>query len=227
MRKHDDEALRRHLERGLAYLSALWQDEPKSVAERLKISYEADHIIPAEIKGRFERAAKKMNRKRQETRGGSRKKPRPIVQASASIVETYYKELKKELVLFVKSRYEHEIEDIIQEALVYVCQVPRINSYENAIKVAKKAARNIIRARIYRKAQLPFVSAPEGDFYTIEELYSLFDETEYEDEAQFTADLYEALRRIAAELINILGKKQAASALGMQERTFDRFFSFF
>jgi DNA-directed RNA polymerase specialized sigma24 family protein len=124
---------------------------------------------------------------------------------------------------FAQTQDRMEAEDIVQQTIFRLCFY-EAKDEEHLFRLSRKIFRRIIAEYLYKRCNSPIDVAPYEDFYLMEEVLGWCDEDD-EAEAQSiqpTADIGEAFLRVAAELTKQLGRKYAAVACGLREKTFAR-----
>ena len=207
------------VEKALAALAAIYRETPQQAAIRLGIEGDFSHLQPADLGCRFQRALRKADNRRKSGRKRSVVLKNDLVESSAQVVEKHYKELSRELKKFIKTRIDYDVEDILQEVLFALCCVEYPPTLADAMRVGKTIARRQIAFKRYRLANSPATVTPQEDFYLLEEVYGWAEEEAPEADFAPTSDIEEAFRRAVAELVRFVGVKQAASAVGMREKT--------
>jgi len=218
---------RANLEKGVATLATLWGVQPYEVADRLAIALDFRHLEPAPLGETARRA-----RRHENTKYSAKRRPyanrtfASVVPATAKMIDDpkTFRALRSMLMKAVRSKVQDPIqaEDLVQETLLALC-LYEVKDEQHLFRLGRQVLRRVIAAYWRKAYNSPAVVTPHEDFYIIEEVLALSDETAEEGTGlPVTADLAEAFLRVAAELMKQLGKKQAAVACGMREKTFSR-----
>jgi DNA-directed RNA polymerase specialized sigma24 family protein len=220
---------RANLDNGVATLATLWGVQPNEVAARLALNMDFSHVTPKPLGTRAQKARRHENTKytHKHLRAATRALA-PIVQATAQMIdnpETFQK-LRSMLMKAARTQVKDRMqtEDLVQEALLGVCTY-EVKDEEHLFRVARQVLRRVIAAYWRKEYTSPTTVTPHEDFYIMEDVYGISDEGETEEEEpaaapeSLTADIAEAFIRVATELSRQLGKKHAAVACGMREKT--------
>jgi DNA-directed RNA polymerase specialized sigma24 family protein len=221
---------RTNLDHGVATLATLWGVQPNDVAARLAINLDFSHLEPKPLSETAKRARRHENTKyAQKRRPYAWRSFAPIVESTTKMLDNpkTFQKLRSMLMktALAKTQDYMQAEDLVQEAILGVC-IYEVNDEEHLFRLARQILRRVIAAHWRRKYTSPITVTPHEDFYIIEEMFDLCDDgnnNDVEESAPQTTDLYEAFLRVSAELIKQLGRKQAAVACGMREKTLTRF----
>jgi DNA-directed RNA polymerase specialized sigma24 family protein len=219
---------RANLDNGVATLATLWGVQPNEVAARLAINLDFSHIEPKPIGERALRSLRHEN-----TKYTCKRQPyawrafAPVVQTTAQMIDNpkTFQKLRSMLMkaAYAKTQDRMDAEDLVQETILALC-IYEVNDEEHLFRLGPKVLRRISAAYWRKKYNSPAVVTPHEDFYIMEEVFGFCDEDEEVEAAAVpqTSDITEAFLRVAAELIKQLGKKHAAVACGLREKTFSR-----
>jgi len=219
------------LEKAAATLAGIWGVTPQEVAERFRIALDLSHLQAIELGRRAKEAMLSNDKKYQREITFEKKNNRKVSEQTVQLLEDVkvFKKLRKELMLFVKSRLNasrFEIEDIVSDTLESLCYY-KASSAEDLIRMGMVIARRRIANFLRRKCSSPLEVRPHEDFFIQEEVFAANSDSYEAVEADLplTTDPETAFRRLAAELVRLLGMKHAAVAVGMREKTFAPMFA--
>ena len=218
---------RANLEKGVATLATLWGVQPYEVAERLAIALDFRHLGPAPLGETARRA-----RRHENTRYSAKRRPyanrtfASVIPATAQMIDDpkTFRALRSMLMKAVRSKVQDpmQAEDLVQDTLLALC-LYEVKDEQHLFRLGRQVLRRVIAAYWRKEYNSPSVVTPHEDFYIMEEALGLSEEAADEGACvPITADPDEAFMRVAAELMKQLGKKQAAVACGMREKTFSR-----
>lgn len=237
---------RTNLDYGVATLATLWGVQPNDVAERLGIKLDFSHIEPKPLSETARRALRHENTKYpQKRRPYTWRAFAPTVEATVKMIDDpkTFKKLRSMLMKAARAQTKDpmQAEDLVQEALLGVC-IYEVKDEEHLFRLARQVLRRVIAAYWRKEYNSPTIVIPHEDFYIMEDALGTHDDKEAENDITIemagyafpkeeedplaTADIAEAFVRVAAELSKQLGKKQAAVACGMREKTFSRLLPF-
>jgi DNA-directed RNA polymerase specialized sigma24 family protein len=219
---------RAHLNNGVASLATLWGIQPNDVACRLALDLDFSHLEPKPLGERARRALRHENAKYpQKRRPYAWRTFAPVVEKTTKMLEQpkTFRKLRSMLMktAVAKTKDHMQAEDLVQETLLGVC-IYEVKDEEHLFRLSHQVLRRVISAYWRKQYNSPAVVTPHEDFYIMEEALALYNEDDDAEDASapLTSDIAEAFLRVAAELIKQLGKKQAAVACGMREKTFAR-----
>ena len=219
---------RTNLENGVATLATLWGLQPDNVADRLAINLDFSHVEPKPLGERARRALRHENTKYTTKHLPSTSRAlAPIVASTAQMIDTpkTFQKLRSMLMkaAYAKTQARMDAEDLVQETILRLCTY-EIKDEDQLFSVARQVLRQIFRYYWRKQYTSPAVVTPHEDFHIMEEVFGFCDEDEEVEATAVspTSDITEAFLRVAAELIKQLGKKHAAVACGLREKTFSR-----
>jgi DNA-directed RNA polymerase specialized sigma24 family protein len=238
---------RANLDNGVATLATLWGVQPNEVAGRLAIKLDFSHIEPKPLSETAKRA-----RRHENTKYAQKRRPyawrafAPVVETTAKMIDNprTFQKLRSMLMKAVRAKIKDPMiaEDLVQEAILGVC-IYEVKDEEHLFRVARQVLHRVIAAYWRKEYNAPAVVTPHEDFYIMEDALAIHDDEaaesditiemagyafpkEEKEDPLVTSDIAEAFVRVATELSKQLGKKQAAVACGMREKTFSRIVPF-
>jgi len=221
---------RANLDNGVATLATLWGVQPNEVAARLAINLDFSHLEPKPIGERALRSLRHENTKytcKRQTYAW--RTFAPVVQTTAKMIDNpkTFQKLRSLLMKAAYAKTRMDAEDLVQETILRLCTY-EIKDEDQLFSVARQVLRQIFRYYWRKQYASPAVVTPQEDFYIMEEVFGFCDEDDEVGAAAVpqTSDITEAFLRVAAELIKQLGKKHAAVACGLREKTFSRLLPF-
>jgi DNA-directed RNA polymerase specialized sigma24 family protein len=235
---------RKNLESGVATLATLWGVQPVDVAERLAIDLDFSHLEPKPLSQTAQRS-----RRHENTKYAHKRRPyahrafAPIVETTTQMLENpqTFQKLRRMLIkaAYAQTKDRMIAEDLAQETILGIC-IYEVKDEEHLFRVARQVLRRVITAYWRKEYNSPATVTPHEDFYIMEEMLGTHDDDaesdmtlemagyakpKEEDDPLVTSDITEAFVRVATELSKQLGKKQAAVACGMREKTLVRILS--
>jgi DNA-directed RNA polymerase specialized sigma24 family protein len=229
-----DMVTRAHLDNGVAILATIWGVQPNDMAARLAINLDFSHLDPKPLGERARRAQRHENTKYASKRQpNARRAFAPTVEATVKMIDNpkNFQKLRSMLMKTARSQTKDPMlaEDLVQETILSLC-IYEVNDEEHLFRLARQILRRVITAYWRKEYNSPTTVTPHEDFYIMEDVYGISEEENEEEEPDtasesLTSDIAEAFVRVAAELSKQLGKKHAAVACGMREKTLSRILS--
>jgi DNA-directed RNA polymerase specialized sigma24 family protein len=232
-----DMVSRAHLDNGVAILATIWGVQPNDMAARLAINLDFSHLDPKPLGERARRAQRHENTKYASKRQpNARRAFAPTVEATVKMIDNpkNFQKLRSMLMKTARSQTKDPMlaEDLVQETILSLC-IYEVNDEEHLFRLARQILCRVITAYWRKEYNSPTTVTPHEDFYIMEDVYGISEEENEENEEEepdtasesLTSDIAEAFVRVAAELSKQLGKKHAAVACGMREKTLSRILS--